>query len=69
MLSTLGGTLKKAFGARGSKGGRVKKLPPPLPLAPPPERKVRCVSFCFIFVLFCFRVFDVSGGLGLCAHG
>lgn len=52
MLSTLGGTLKKAFGARGSKGGRVKKPPPPpLPLAPPPERKVPCV----IVALYCSR--------------
>ncbi|CAN0227050.1 unnamed protein product, partial [Scytosiphon promiscuus] len=40
MLSTLAGTLKKAFCSRGSKaGGRAKKTPPPpLPLAPRPER-------------------------------
>ncbi|CAN0481275.1 unnamed protein product, partial [Ectocarpus sp. 12 AP-2014] len=40
MLSTLAGTLKKAFCARGSRGERAKKTPPPpLPLAPLPERQ------------------------------
>ncbi|CAM9878639.1 unnamed protein product, partial [Ectocarpus fasciculatus] len=40
MLSTLAGTLRKAFCARGSRGGRAKKTPPPpLPLAPLPERQ------------------------------